>query len=85
MPGSPLQRSSFQLSRAGVCSIRPITFLDLHRPYMNMFDVEAGRPIVDRYVISELLDDHLDHIMSVHSAVSYPWLTTLTVHVLQYN
>ena len=34
-----------------------------------MFDVEAGRPIVDRYVISELLDDHLDHINSVHSAV----------------
>ena len=29
---------------------------------MNMFDVEAGRPIVARYVISELLDDHLDHI-----------------------
>ena len=27
-----------------------------------MFDVEAGRPIVARYVISELLDDHLDHI-----------------------
>ena len=52
---------------------------------MNMFDVEAGRPIVDRYVLSELLDDHLDHIISVHSAVSYPWLTTLTVHVLQYN
>ena len=36
---------------------------------MNMFDVEAGRPIVDRYVISELLDGHLDHIISVHSAV----------------
>ena len=36
---------------------------------MNMFDIEAGRPIVARYVISELLDDHLDHIISVHSAV----------------
>ena len=38
---------------------------------MNMFDFEAGRPIVDRYVISELLllDDHPDHIISVHSAV----------------
>ena len=36
---------------------------------MNMFDVEAGRHIVARYVISELLDDHLDHIISVHSAV----------------
>ena len=36
---------------------------------MNIFDIEAGRPIVDRYVISELLDDHLDHIISVHSAV----------------
>ena len=34
-----------------------------------MFDIEAGRPIVDRYVISELLDDLLDHIISVHSAV----------------
>ena len=33
---------------------------------MNTFDIEAGRPIVDRYVISELLDDH---IISVHSAV----------------
>ena len=30
---------------------------------MNMFDIEAG------YVISELSDDHLDHIISVHSAV----------------
>ena len=36
---------------------------------MNMLDIEAGRPIVARYVISELLDDHLDHITSVHSAV----------------
>ena len=25
--------------------------------HMNTFDVEAGRPIVDRYVISELLDE----------------------------
>ena len=58
---------------------------------INMFDVAAGRPIVDRYVISELLDHHLDHIILVHSAVywgrvvkkSYPWLTTLTVHVIQ--
>ena len=37
--------------------------------YMNMFDVEDGRPVVDRYVISELLDDHPDHIISVYSAV----------------
>ena len=36
---------------------------------MNMFDVEAGRPIVAHYVISGLLDDHFDHIISVYSAV----------------
>ena len=36
---------------------------------MNMFDIEAGRPIVGRYVIYELLDDHLGHTLSVHSAV----------------
>ena len=31
---------------------------------MNMFEVEAGRPSVARYVISELLDDHLIIIIS---------------------
>ena len=39
---------------------------------MNMFDMYrgwysgTGRPIVDRYVISELLDDH--HIILVHTS-----------------
>ena len=45
------------------------TLLSYYDMNMNMFDIEAGRPIVDRYMISELLDDHIDHINSVHSAV----------------
>ena len=44
---------------------------------MNMFDIEAGRPTVARYVISGLLDDHLDHIISVHGAVY--WVGLLEV------
>ena len=45
---------------------------------MHMFYVETGRPIVARYVISELLHDHLDHIISVHSARSGGRAVSLT-------